>query len=291
KDLYGRLDFSYDGTGPAKLYEYNADTPITLYETAVFQWEWLTDNIKSGALPRNCDQFNEIHEDLLDAFEDLSLSGLMHFACQRDIDEDRETVDYLEDCAKETGLSTARLSMAEIGLDPEGKFTDPADYVIQTLFKLYPWEWLMEEEFGKHLPASGVHFIEPPWKAILSNKGLLALLWEMFEGHPNLLPAFFDDDPRVAELGDEFVRKPLLSRRGENIEIHRGGKIQTGIEGPYGREGYVRQAFHPLVKFGGKYPVLGCWLVAGVATGLGIRESLDIVTTEDACFVPHVILD
>ena len=41
KDLYGRLDFSYDGHGPARLYEYNADTPTTLYEAAVFQWEWL----------------------------------------------------------------------------------------------------------------------------------------------------------------------------------------------------------------------------------------------------------
>ncbi|WP_210694125.1 glutathionylspermidine synthase family protein, partial [Pseudomonas protegens] len=27
----------------------------------------------------------------------------------------------------------------------------------------------------------------PPWKAILSNKGALALLWERHAGHPNLL--------------------------------------------------------------------------------------------------------
>lgn len=39
--LYGRLDFSYGGSGPAKLLEYNADTPTALYETAVFQWLWL----------------------------------------------------------------------------------------------------------------------------------------------------------------------------------------------------------------------------------------------------------
>ncbi|MEL0021971.1 MAG: glutathionylspermidine synthase family protein, partial [Rickettsiales bacterium] len=26
KNFYGRIDFSYDGTGPAKLLEYNADT-------------------------------------------------------------------------------------------------------------------------------------------------------------------------------------------------------------------------------------------------------------------------
>ena len=32
KNLCGRMDLSYDGQGPAKLLEYNADTPTTLYE-------------------------------------------------------------------------------------------------------------------------------------------------------------------------------------------------------------------------------------------------------------------
>jgi glutathionylspermidine synthase len=39
--LYGRFDLSYDGRGPAKLLEYNADTPTAVFETAVFQWMWL----------------------------------------------------------------------------------------------------------------------------------------------------------------------------------------------------------------------------------------------------------
>ena len=39
--LYSRLDFSYDGSGPAKLYENNADTPTSLYESGFWQWLWL----------------------------------------------------------------------------------------------------------------------------------------------------------------------------------------------------------------------------------------------------------
>src|ERR1051325_5836585 len=35
--LYGRFDFAYDGEGPAKLFEYNADTPTSIYESAAFQ--------------------------------------------------------------------------------------------------------------------------------------------------------------------------------------------------------------------------------------------------------------
>ena len=39
--LYGRFDFSFGGQGPAKLLEYNADTPTSIFEAAVFQWTWL----------------------------------------------------------------------------------------------------------------------------------------------------------------------------------------------------------------------------------------------------------
>ena len=67
--------------------------------------------------------------------------------------------------------------MEDIGLNEQGRFTDLDDQVISTLFKLYPWEWMMEEEFGSKILSSGVRFIEPPWKMIISNKGLMPLLW------------------------------------------------------------------------------------------------------------------
>ena len=40
-DLYGRFDLAFDGSGPPKLLEYNADTPTALLEAAVVQWYWL----------------------------------------------------------------------------------------------------------------------------------------------------------------------------------------------------------------------------------------------------------
>ena len=291
RDLFGRFDFSYDGSGPAKLLEYNADTPTTLYEASLFQWEWLEQAIDLGLVPEGTDQFNLLHEFLLEAFSGLELEGPLHMACLKDIEDDRSTVEYLEDVAAEAGVETTFLSMKEIGVDADGRFTDLDDRVIATLFKLYPWEWLMEEEFGRYMPESGVRFIEPPWKAVLSNKGLLALLWEMFEGHPNLLPAYFEDDARAAELSGTFVRKPLLSRRGANVEIVREGTVEVRTYGPYGGEGFVVQAFHPLPDFDGRYPLIGCWMVAGGAAGLGIREGRDLVTTENANFIPHVILE
>ena len=291
KDLIGRFDFSYDGTGPAKLLEYNADTPTTLYEASAFQWEWLENNIERDVIPSHADQFNLLQEFLLEAFAKLGIDGLLHFACQTKIDDDRDTVEYLEELATEAGLETVFLSMDEIGIDPRGRFTDLDDRIIGWLFKLYPWEWLMEESFGQFMPQSGARFIEPPWKGVLSNKGMLPLLWETFEGHPNLLPSFFEGDPRAAALGNNFARKPLLSRRGANIDIVRDGDIVTRNDGPYGDEGYIVQAFHPLPNFDGRRPVLGCWMVAGDAAALGIREDVGLVTSSNAVFMPHIILD
>ncbi len=291
KNLYGRMDLSYGGAGPAKLLEYNADTPTALYEPAVFQWEWLEQATEQGLIPDGCDQFNDLHEAVVRTIPLLGLEGLTHLACNPDIEDDKGTLEYLEECAREAGLETNILAMKDIGIDDQERFTDLDDRVITTLIKLYPWEWIMAEAFGHHVPASGVRFIEPPWKAIVSNKGLLPLLWEMFEGHPNLLPAYFEGDPGAAEIAGDCVRKPLWSRQGANIEIIADGKTQFSSDGPYGGEDHIVQAFHPLPEFDGNYPLVGCWLVASKAVGLCIREDRALVTSKDARFVPHVILD
>jgi glutathionylspermidine synthase len=48
RNLYGRFDFAYNGKGPAKLLEYNADTPTSLFEAAVFQWTWLEEQMAAS---------------------------------------------------------------------------------------------------------------------------------------------------------------------------------------------------------------------------------------------------
>lgn len=291
KNLYGRLDFSYDGNGPAKMLEYNADTPTSLYESAIFQWVWLEQAIDRGLIPEGCDQFNSIHEQLVGALSQFGIEGRLHLSGALGSAEDKGTVAYIEDCARQAGVETAVLDMEEIGIDPLGRFTDRDERIITTLFKLYPWEWMMAEEFGQHIPASDTHFIEPAWKALLSNKGLLPMLWAMAEGHPNLLPAYFEEDPRASELGGTYVRKPLFSREGHNVELFRDGRVEMGKAGPYGGAGQVVQAFHPLPDFDGNYPMVGCWLVASRAAGIGLREDRSLITGNDARFLPHVIQD
>lgn len=291
RNLYGRLDLSYDGNGPAKLLEYNADTPTSLYETGAFQWVWLEQAMEREIIPPNCDQFNSIHETMVEAFRNLGIPGPLHLAACKGVDEDEGTVRYIEECAAQAGLKTNFLYLEDIGIDDAGRLTDMDDMTITTLFKLYPWEWVMRDEFGLALPKSGAKVIEPPWRAILSNKGLLPLLWEMFEGHPNLLPAYFADDPRANDLTGGYVRKPLLSREGSNIEMVRPGEETLSVDGPYGAEGSIIQALHPLPVFEGNHTVIGSWLVASKPCGMGIREDNSPITKDSSRFLPHVILD
>jgi glutathionylspermidine synthase len=288
--LYGRLDLSYGGSGAAKLLEYNADTPTSIFEAAVFQWTWLEQGIERRLLEAGADQFNSLHERLIETWKKLGAASHLHLAGMLDNPEDLTTLAYLEDTAKQAGLETTLLAIESIGWREPSGFVGLDDEKIALAFKLYPWEWMFHDAFGEKIAGAPTRWIEPPWKAILSNKGLLALLWEMFPGHPNLLPAFFEDEPGAKTLSSSFVRKPLLSREGANIAIVRHGDVVASQQGPYGAEGYIRQALAPLPNFSGQYPVLGSWLVDHVPCGLSIREDENPITGNTSRFLPHAIL-
>jgi glutathionylspermidine synthase len=288
--LYGRFDFRYDGNGPAKLLEYNADTPTSVLETGVFQWSWLEQAIERKVLPPDADQFNSLHTQLIQGWKDIGKGRPLHLTAMLDNPEDAGTVAYLEDCAHQAGLMTSVMPIEDIGKNARGQFIDGDNRPIELVFKLYPWEWMMRERFGGSLPGSATQFVEPPWKAILSNKGILPLLWEMFPGHPNLLPAFFDDDSKAATLGTSYARKPLYSREGANIELVVEGRAIDKDDGPYGAEGFIRQAVAPLPQFDSNYTVLGSWFAAGAPCGLSVREDSSAITKNTSRFLPHAII-
>jgi glutathionylspermidine synthase len=288
--LYGRFDLRYDGQGPAKLLEYNADTPTGAFETGVFQWQWLEDAIARKALPDDADQFNSLHERLIEGWRVIGKGRRLHMAGIRDSAEDAGTLAYIEDCAQQAGLATKRVEMEDIGRARGGQFVDLDNEPIELLFKLYPWEWMMREAFGASLPGAPTQFVEPPWRAILSNKGILPLLWAMFPNHPNLLPAYFEGDAKAAELGSSYARKPLFSREGANVELVAGGKPVDRDEGPYGAEGFIRQALAPLPEFDGNHMVIGSWIAAGQPCGLNVREDASAITKNSSRFLPHAII-
>jgi len=278
--ILGRFDLVYDGHSPPRMLEYNADTPTALLEASVIQWFWLKDRFPEA------DQFNSIHEKLIAGWSDMRslIKAPLFFSCINDAPEDLGNIEYLRDTAMQAGLETEQVFIEDIGYDSiNNQFVDGNDCVINSMFKLYPWEWLTSEFFGRYIEPTGISLIEPAWKMILSNKGILPILWELNPGHPNLLKASFDNE----EFRDNFVSKPLLSREGANIAIHRSGVVRE-FEGTYGGKGAIFQELASIPCFSGNYPVIGSWVIYGEAAGIGIREDSSEVTTNNSRFLPHL---
>ena len=292
--LYGRFDLAYDGINPPKMLEMNGDTPTMLLESSVIQWFW-----KEDLFPQ-ADQFNSIHErlvakwkELAEYFAELRCGNRVHFAhlYNQENTEDAMTVAYLMDTALEAGLDPVALSMEDIGYDSANNvYVDLENAEIKQIFKLYPWEWLCGEEEEQGLnqlinSADRTQWIEPIWKMLLANKGILAILWQLYPNHPNLLEAYLDGPNGMAE----YVQKPLLSREGANITIKsKQGDVE--VHGDYGEEGYVFQRFFAVPVQDGKRPILGSWVIDGESAGMGVREADGLVTDNGSIMTPHIFI-
>ena len=153
----------------------------------MIQWTW-----KEEAFPR-ADQSNSLHEKLVCKWKDLrtSLGGEpVYFAnAMEPSGEDLVTVAYLRDTCEQGGLETLPILVDEIGIDARGRFLDLDDREIRQVFKLYPWEWIVHEEYGRKVVDGSTLWMEPVWKMLWSNKAILAVLWALDPGNPYLLPA------------------------------------------------------------------------------------------------------
>ncbi len=343
--VYGRFDLAYDdGAGApglagraaplgglrpptVKLLEFNADTPTSLVESAAAQWQWLEEQTAAGVLPAGADQFNGLHELLIEQWAHvraarwgLAPGARLHLASLHDtgdgelIVEDFDTVAYMAETAAAAGFDPKLVFMEDLSFSLErGLFLDADGEPVRHIFKLYPWEWMIVEQFGGFLPNSrGVTaWVEPAWKLLLSNKQLLVVLWELFPGHPNLLPAFAEpesgaDAPGAdanagatagtgpealsALAGRATVRKPRLGREGANVTVRdASGAVVAEASGAYGDEGFIVQERARFSDIRGKTAVIGSWIVGETPAGIDLRETSGPITGDLAEFVPHYI--
>ena len=285
--FYGRFDLAFNN-GKIKMLEFNADTPTSLLEASVVQWFWLQDHNKSR------DQFNSIHERLLAHLKRCKahlLPGKLYFAGVDNV-EDHMNLKYLQDVAAQAGIATDFIYIDDIGLNDKDQWAAPSGELITNIFKLYPYEWLFNEPFGKYLATNkeSCCWIEPPYKAILSNKMLLKYLYDLFPSSPYVLPCTFLKPGAKGAHPANYVKKPVYSREGANITIVANGAVLAETTGDYGEEGFLYQQYFEHPSFDGNVPVIGSWIIGGEPAGMGIRESSGLITNNTSRFCPHYIV-
>jgi len=204
--LYGRFDFAGGVDGkPIKLLEFNADTPTSLYETAIIQWAMLKANGMDEAK-----QFNTVFEALKENFKRLVVLGgdtedfaqyyegwKILFSSIRGSIEDENTVRFLQIAANEAGFHTDFAYVDEVGFNgKEGIFKGDENF--EYWFKLVPWENIAIEEGDLALLLDEIVreqqaiILNPAYTLLFQSKAFMKILWDLFPNHPLLLETSFE---------------------------------------------------------------------------------------------------
>ena len=294
--LYSRFDFAGGlDEKPIKLLEFNADTPTTLFETAILQWALLRQNDMNES-----SQFNSLYESLMDNFKRLitlddSVDSFdeyyegwkILFSSIVANSEDELTTRLLEHIAKEAGFNTNFSFIDEIEFSPEGIFKEGINY--EYLFKLIPWENIAIEEgelamlLTQIIKNQKAIILNPAYTLLFQSKGILKILWELYPNHPLLLET--SDKPLK---GKKCVKKPMFGREGANVSIlDENGDVIQENGGEYSNNKFIYQEFTELNSKGENYYQAGVFF-AYEACGLGFRKG-SLIMDNFAKFVAHYI--
>ncbi|MBQ3167948.1 glutathionylspermidine synthase family protein [Campylobacter sp.] len=296
--LYGRFDLAGGVDGkPIKLIEFNADTPTSLFETAIIQWAMLKFNNLDEAA-----QFNDVYEALVENFkrlitleEDTSRFDEYYegwkilFSSIAGSSEDENTTRLLEAAARDAGFECDFAFVDEVSFDDEnGIFWNGQNW--EYWFKLIPWEMIAIDESDLALIIKNIIknqkaiILNPAYTLLFQSKGIMKILWDLYPNHPLLLESSFEP-----LNGKKQVKKPFLAREGANVSIiNSDGSIEIQNDGEYANGKFLYQEFADFAKDenGNSYQAGMFFAFEGCA--LGFRKGKDIIDNYSK-FVGHII--
>ncbi len=297
--LYSRFDLAggIDGK-PIKLIEFNADTPTSLFETAIIQWALLKKNGLDDA-----SQFNNLVEALKDNFKRIitldsdiekfdeyysKLGWKILFSSISSSSEDINTTKLLQHLASEAGFNTDFEYIENVQFNDEGIYKE--DELFEFWFKLIPWEDIAIEESELALMLTEIVkekkaiIFNPAYTLMFQSKGFMKILWDLYPNHPLLLETSFEPLE-----GKKQVEKRCFGREGANTKIiNEDGSIDCETQGDYEGHKAIFQEYIelPTDENGNSYQ-------AGVfyayeASALGFRRGEKILNNMSK-FVGHII--
>jgi len=215
---YARFDFAMANDGSIKLLELNADTP-TGYVEASIATPWVC---KDGGVSSRNDRMKE-YVAAAWSVEQPDTAACVGYGTH---EEDSGTIEAL---VRHSGLDIRCVDCLDLWVD-EGVVKDSEDRVIERMFALYPKEWMAVDEGGDALAyaieTGKVQLFNPPLSIILQSKGLLAVVWGMYE-----LGLLFDPKEREAIanyilptynkpiFSGNFVSKSMFGREGGSVRM------------------------------------------------------------------------
>lgn len=297
--LYSRFDLAggIDGK-PIKLIEFNADTPTSLFETAIIQWAML----KANGLDESS-QFNNLYEALKDNFKRIitldsdiekfeeyysNLGWKILFSSISSSAEDINTTKLLEHIASEAGFNTDFEFIENVQFSDEGIFKD--DELFEFWFKLIPWENIAIEESELALILTEIIkekkaiIFNPAYTLMFQSKGFMKILWDLYPNHPLLLETSFE--PLV---GKKQVEKRCFGREGANVKIINADQsIEEETSGEYEGHKAVYQEYVEFPKDSNGNSYQAGVFYAYEACGLGFRKGGKILNNMSK-FVGHIV--
>jgi glutathionylspermidine synthase len=301
--LYGRFDLAFDGK-QARILEFQADNPGNLFETSMVQRYWITEALPGAA------QMNSIHEMLVAQFRRIDLlnrsflgDAPMHITTLTPNPEAEVNASYLQNIAQEAGVAAKFVGLGDIAwqepesTDENGIFLDADGVQIQSLIKLAPLNWMLQDDFGGHMIDLSIdnelQIIEPAWKLVAQNKRIWATIWDRNQFHPALLNTATLLTPLIQTADDGYVTKPYNGLDGQNITMYTpgGGVVLDSTEGSFAEDQIIFQERALLPGVGGVGAVVSAWTVPDTLCGLSVREGVNPIVDSASMFLPHIVAD
>lgn len=297
--IYGRFDLAGGiDSQPIKLIEFNADTPTSLFETALLQWAILKYNDMDEER-----QFNNVYEAIADNFKRLitlfdDVDGFdehydgwkILFSSISDNDEEEITTKLLQQIATDAGFNTHFEFLENVKFDENGIY-DSDEYEYEYWFKLFPWEDIAIDEpelattLSQIMENQKAIILNPAYTLLFQSKGMMKILCDLFPDSPYLLKTSFEPLEGIKQ-----VEKAVFGREGANTRIiNEDGSVDVEVLGPYDNHKKIYQEY---VNF--SQDVEGNKYQAGVffayeACGMSFRKGSEIMDNMSK-FVGHVIV-
>jgi glutathionylspermidine synthase len=279
--LLGRLDLCCQPDKPPILFNYSTDMPSGLLEAAFWQRRWL-----KAVCPQKT-QFNEIQQKLQESWEMMAGDGL-YSVCFLSCEQDRGAYSsFLMKTAVNAGLSVCSAHCDELTWDiTEGALMNGDGQVLEAVVETCGWLRLLHdcsEASLASLLGPDCCLVEPPWRFVMGHSGMLAVLWELFEGHAGLVPASF----APGDIEGPYDRIPFFPTAAPTpgVQVYHRDISDDGL---YGMSGYVYRSHIVLPRVSdGDFFVVQVWMVGDEPAGICVQEMSDVTTGREGRFVPH----